>query len=67
MLLTAGVEPNPGPTIPTGEENHDNGDNGDLNDIDTASNTASSNTKQHFDRLTYAIKHFARTLSQLGD
>ena len=42
MLLMAEVEPNPGPTFSTGEENHvsyrtdNNGDNSNLNDIDTA-------------------------------
>lgn len=69
MLLMAGVEPNPGPTFTTSEENQvadrtsNASDSGNV--IDTA--TANNNSQQQFDRLFAAINQLALTVSELGD
>ena len=71
MLLMAGVEPNPGPTFTTSEENHvtdrttNASDSGNL--IDTANGTANNNSQQLFDLLFAAINQLALTVSELGD
>ena len=62
MLLMAGVEPNPGPTFTTSEENHvadktsNASDSGNV--IDTANGTA-SNSQQQFYRFFAALKQLA--------
>ena len=67
----AGVEPNPGPTFTTSEENHvadrtnNVSDSGNL--IDIANGTANNNSQQQFDRLFAAINQLAMTVSELGD
>ena len=71
MFLMAGVEPNPGPTFTTSEENHvadrttNASDSGNL--IHTANGTANNNSQQQFDRLFTAINQLALTVSELGD
>ena len=71
MLLMAGVEPNPGPTFTTSEENHvadrtsNASDSGNL--IDIANGTANNNSQQQSDRLFAAINQLALTVSELGD
>ena len=70
MLLMAGVEPNPGPTFTTSEENDvadrttNASDSGNL--IETANGTANNNSQQQFDRLFTAINQLALTVSELG-
>ena len=70
MLLMAGVQPNPGPTFTSSEENHvadrtsNVSDSGNL--IDTANGTA-NNSQQQSDRLLAAVNQLAMTVSELGD
>ena len=70
MLLMAGVEPNPGPTFTSSEENHvanrTNNASDSGNVINTANDTT-NNSQQQFDRLFAAINQLAPTVSELGD